>query len=327
MRRIWQALTVLVLLPLIFISCTTQTTVQNIYVQDVQLKGPVNESPIVITRDTKPHQWRIIPRLEVINTKSVTGQIEGHTAVNGSGVFQVDTLRNNQGYIIGFEEPRGVNLFGFRGQNLEWKLPGVNAALDFDYALGKGFSIAFGLNYAMVGQQDFWGFRGGIGLHGEGEAAAFRLDVGAHVQSLSYDAKTVITSQTGASSPSVVFFSDRATDTHVNPYAALTLNSVSSAWPVNFFVQLAVNSQSLINFEPRTLDETVDRDIFGNTVITTDMRADKSVTFISVTPGLYLDITSSARFLVGARIVKQMQLEAMSSDQMVFPVVQFDFTP
>jgi hypothetical protein len=327
MRRFWPALTGVSVIALMFVSCTTQTTVQNIYVQDIQLKGPVNQSPVYLTRDTKPHQWRIIPRVEIINTKAMNGQVEGHTAVNSKGIFQVDTLRDNQGYILGFEEPRGVNVFGFRGKNLDWSLPGVNAALDFDYTLGRDLSIVFGLNYAMVGQKDFWGFRGGIGLHSEGEAAALRIDVGAHVQTLAYEAKTVITSQTGTSRPNVVFFSDRGSDAHVNPYAAMTINSTMAAWPVNFFVQLAVNSQDLIDFKPTEVDQVIERDILGNQVITSDMRADKTVTFISVTPGLSVSITPSARLLVGARIVRQMQLEDISPHQVVWPIVQVDFTP
>src|SRR4030042_1733567 len=158
MKKPWPILMVAIFVA----SCANvnQTTVQKIYVQAVQLEGPVNQVPVHITRDSKPHQWRIVPRVDIVNARTFDGQIEGHTGVNSQGVFQVDTVRDNGGNIVGFQEPSGVNSRGFRGRNLEWKLPGVNASLDFDYTLSKDFSVVFGFNYALVGQKDFWGFRG-----------------------------------------------------------------------------------------------------------------------------------------------------------------------
>ena len=162
--------------------CSPSTTITKIYLQEVEVSGPINSSPVHIT-DSSATGVTISPRIS-FNTKNThTGKIDEHTRVNSQGVFQVDTIFNGNGTFY-FQETPGANKYQFDGKNFTWYTSDVTASLDIDFKISKSFAFFVGGNYSVVKHKPIWGGLFGIGLMGTGESAAFRLDVGLNVQDM-----------------------------------------------------------------------------------------------------------------------------------------------
>ncbi len=113
-------------------SCTTVT--DSLYVQDVNVKGPINQPPIRIAgRDSTT--FIISPKFFINSNRIYNGRIDGHTQVNSEGIFQVDTIIN--GNEITYKIAQGKNTFDYKGENLHWSIPDYMVGLDLDIALSK----------------------------------------------------------------------------------------------------------------------------------------------------------------------------------------------
>jgi len=71
--------------------CAPSTTVTKIYLQEVEVSGPINHSSVHIT-DNSESGITISPRIVINTNKSHHGKINDHTLVNAQGIFQVDTI-------------------------------------------------------------------------------------------------------------------------------------------------------------------------------------------------------------------------------------------
>lgn len=302
--------------------------VEKVYMQDVEVDGPIHQPPVHITRNVQEHPLSISPRISINRARNFETHVKGHSPVNSRGFYQVDTVRFSDGS-ISLKERDGVNVYEFRGKNLSWSIPSAAFALDIDYALTNHLALSLGVNYSIIREQGFWGGNAGVGLFGEGQDLAFRLDGGIHWQTVSYDASTVVVSNTtsifGTSPSYVTFFHDREKETHINVHLAFTLNTTVKNWFVNPFVQLAISEQTLVDFEPSHLDGGV----YGVLVpfiqySVDDARTDQSTTFFIGSSGVYFDLNASNRVLVGVRFIEEIEA-GMLPYTFVIPFLQFDW--
>ncbi len=218
-----------------FVGCTTIN--QTLYLQNIEVSGPMNNPPLSITTGQKQGGFTFSSRFSINDNNQLSGRIEKHTNVDAGGIYRVDTVLNGDGSRIYKESNKNFN--EYKGKNLKWNLPNFLAAVNVDYAAGNHIALNLGLNYSVQNQSSFTGGNAGIGFFSEKEGSAFRLDAGVMWQSLSYEASTVmITEETplfGSSSTTISFFKDRNKSTNLNPYVSLTFNTSSKNTPLNFF--------------------------------------------------------------------------------------------
>lgn len=302
------------------------TVVTKLYLQDIEVSGPINEPPIHIT-DSTTSKVTITPCISFGTKNSLEGRIDGHTLVNGDGIFQIDTVYNDNNNTYYFQETPGANKYQFKGNNLNWNIAEINAALDLDFKLSKSFALFLGANYAVVNQEPVWGGLFGFGIMSLGEKSAFRLDAGLTIQEIPYEAYTVVTvTETGPyyTESYVTGYYDVNKTTHFNPFINLVINSANSDWLLNLFLQAGYSTQGLVDFEPE--DEVVHDPLFYNRVyITEDQRGELTIGIINLTPGVYFNLGKTGKLILGARMLWISQIEEADNNFFLRPVLQFSF--
>lgn len=325
MKKTMVSIGVLSLVLFVLISCAPSTTVTKIYLQEVEVYGPINTSPVHIT-DSSEASITLSPRIAFNSKNTLTGKIDQHTLVNSQGVFQVDTIFNGDGTFY-FQETPGANRYQFEGKNFSWYIPDITASLDIDFKISKSFAFFAGGNYSVVDQKSVWGGLFGIGLMGNGASAAFRFDVGLSIQEIPYNAYTIVsvtTTSTGGTSGYVADYHDISRKTQFNPFAAITINSFNKDWLFNIFLNAGYRSQSLINFTPE--DQVYHDPLFyGNVYVTEDNRGEATAGIIDITPGLYFNFGDTGRILLGAKFNWIVQIEDLDYPFQVIPMLQLDF--
>lgn len=315
----------LALIALIFINFIGCTTInQTIYLQNIEISGPMNNPPINITTDQKQGSFNVSTRFSINDNKQISGRIEKHSYVDPQGIYRVDTMFNNDG--SRYYKESNLNSREFNGNNLKWNLPSFSAAVNMDYAAGNHIAVNLGLHYSVLNQNDYLGGSAGIGIFSENEGSAFRFDAGVMWQSLSYVASTVvITKETplfGSTTTSVDFFRDRDKSTNWNPYVSLTFNTSAKTSPLNFFVSLGYFSQTLFDFEPS--DPNPEYYPLGLTVIRNDQRGESTTSFLNLSSGIFINMTEKSKIILGVKLMKETQIEETSKSLFILPVLQFD---
>ncbi len=306
------------------------TTIETLYLQDVEVTGPINQSPIHITDSTQTPSVTFSMRFSYNPEKEMKAKTEGTPKVNEDGFYQVDTIYHDDG-TISFKKSN-ENRYLYRGQNLTWNFASVTAGIDMDIKLSKNFALFAGVNYAGGNNKSLWGGTGGIGLFGVNNGIAFRLDAGFHFQSISYDAYTIAeikeTSFWGSTYEYVMFYHDIDETTYFDPFVNFTFNTAKRDWVLNIFINGGYSVQSLLDFEPRSIDY----DWFFlppfvvNTTYTNDYRGETTAGFVHFTPGVYFNFAEQGRILIGARFYYETQLEEVSQNLFILPMMQVDFT-
>jgi len=192
-----------------------------------------------------------------------------------------------------------------------------------DIAVSSSFAISLGVNYSSQNNFNTFGGNFGIGLFGYGKGSAFRFDMGLQINSMRYDAYTVVrrveSSFFGGSEEYISFFHDVGESTHFDPYFNFTYNTAFKNWPVNLFINAGYSIQTLFSFEPRTSYFPLGH------YTKTDKRGSTTAGFINVTPGIYFYIAESSRVLLGTRFYIETQINEAEPALFIFPMVQFDF--
>ena len=306
------------------------TTTQTLYVQNAEVRGPINQTTVHLTDSTETPSVTISPWFSYSTKKSMGGHIDGHSLVNEDGIFQVDTFYNGSEII--YRETPGANRYSFTGENFTWLISTVTAGLNFDLLLAKGFAISLGVNYSSQGSKTSWGGSGGLGLFSENKGIALRVDIGLHFQSIDYDVYTLANIKEedifGGSEEYVLFYHDIDNSMNIDPYMNLTINTAYQDWIVNLFLNVGYSVQTLLDFEPRDIDYEwfpLPYLIPVNTIITTDYRGQTTAGFFNFTPGIYFYLGESNRILVGTRFYFETQLNNVTPTTFILPMIQFDF--
>jgi hypothetical protein len=314
---------------LLFISCTT--TKQTLYLQEIDIYGPINQAPIHLTDSIETPSVIISPRFSVNTQKEFTAKTGGHSMVNINGIFQVDTSFFGDGTVKYTEAP-GKNVHHFEDQNLNWNVSTITAGIDFDFVLTRNFALFGGVSYSSQQSGGVWGGNAGLGLFGNGKSVSFRFDAGVHIQTMKYDASTIADIQTesifGGSDEYVVFYHDIDKSTNFDPFINFTINSANKEWLINFFFNAGYSIQSLYDFGPQTPDTRYYNFLLvfpTGTVITQDFRGENTAGFFNFTPGIYFNLNENSRVLLGVRFYFETQLENPSTSTFILPMLQADF--
>lgn len=311
------------LLTIVFTGC--YTVEQTIYLQDIEVSGPLNQPPLQVTTQNKT-AITITPKISFNNRKYISGYVEDHTTVNDNGIYQIDTIYNSDGsrsYQISDDNNRP-----YIDDNLRWDISQINAGLDMDFRLSNGFALTAGISYAGDKERDYFGGTIGFGLFRLNESGAIRFDAGIIWQNMYYDAATVVVSEvreiwSGYTSTDISFFRDRAKSRSVNPYFSLTYNSSFSESPVNFLLSLGFFTQTVVSFEPQTYDP--EYYFWGNAVIVNDKRGESMASFITFTPGLIFSFGPAGEIVAGAKILHENVIGNSKQSTFLSPVIQFNF--
>lgn len=313
------------IMALVLVSCAPSTTVTKIYLQEVEVSGPINSSPIHITDSSEP-AITVSSKFSYNPKNDLSGKTGEHTLVNQQGLFQLDTVYNPNG-TFSFRETPGVNRYNYESNNLFWNMANVSLSLDFDFKLSRSFALFFGGNYASLKQKSVWGGLVGIGLMGFAKNSALRFDVGLNIQEMPYNAYTIVSvtkTDYSGSQNYVSAYNDISKKTQFNPFAALTINSANPDWLFNIFLFAKYGTQSLINFTPE--DEVYHNPLYyGDVYVTEDNRGEATAGIIDLTPGLYFNFGEAGRILIGAKLNWIVQINDIDNAFFIMPLVQFDF--
>lgn len=304
--------------------CGCFTVEQTIYLQDVNVSGPVNQPPLQVTTQNKT-AVTISPRISFNNRKYISGNVENHTQVNYEGYYQIDTIFNSDGsksYQIS-----DANSRPYEGDNLRWDIARVNAGLDMDFQLSGAFALTAGISYASDKERDYFGGTVGFGLYKLTQTGAVRFDAGIIWQNLYYDAATVVVSEvrdiwSDYTRTDVSFFRDRARSRSINPYFSLTYNSAYAESPVNFLLSLGFFTQTVLSFEPQTYDPAYF--FWGNSVVVNDKRGESMASFITLTPGLIFSFGTGAEIVGGVKILHENIIGNSKQSTFISPTIQFN---
>jgi hypothetical protein len=313
----------LLLIAFIFSGCADIH--QTIYLQNVDVNGPLNHPPIYISDGR--NGITVSPWLSFNSNKQITGR-SNHSKVNASGVYQVDTIRDGGQIYYG---ESSANYYEYTQNNVKWNLPDVKAGVDVDLPVSRTISIFGSFNYTSQNLYQIVGGSFGFGFYSVKNNDAIRLNIGCTIQQYQYDATTVVVSTIdplfGKEYTQVDFFHDIDKKSNLNFFGNLTYNTVSADLPINFFFSLAFFSQTLLNMEPKNLDWVVYPFVF--TYTTTDARGEISTSYVSFSPGIYVNITSSMRFVLGVNIVKDLgdfssESGTFTSGLLMMPLAKID---
>ncbi len=314
-------LLVAALMCLIAAGCGTVT--QTLYLQNVEVNGPVNQPPLHITDHQKSGTVTLSAGFNFNTNKQVTGRVEKHSPVNKNGYYQFDTVTS--GNTRSYYQSAG-NVYNFAGSNLQWDIPDLTVNINGDFAVSNHLALSLGLNYSVQNQSSLWGGNAGLGIYSKSAGGAFRFDAGVLWQTMQYNASTVVVTVeklfSGPADTSISFFLDRNTNTGFNPYIMFTYNSTYSGSPVNFFLNLEYFSQTILDFKPSSPNP--DFYPFGISVIRNDQRGEATAVFLSGAAGLYINLNENTRLNLGARVLRETQIENSSASLFVMPVFQID---
>ncbi|NWF88698.1 MAG: hypothetical protein HXY50_04460 [Ignavibacteriaceae bacterium] len=287
----------------LLISC--RSVDQTFYLQEAEVKAPMNTPAIHITKDRIPGTITFSPRINVSNFSEISA--------NTGSIRYRDTTQDS--------------LFRGKNKNLVWKVPTIYFGLDLDVALTHKFGLAAGINYSKINGQQLIGGSCGLAVVSEQEKIASRLDFGILVQEILYDAKSIVVTKIdylwGDSETSISYFRDISKKSVMNIYAELNVNTKMNEFSFNFFFNLSLFTQSLLDYEPETSTNSLFFPIIP-VHTETDSRGEVMSAFVSFTPGIFLEMTEWSRLVLGARLMYDFGLESSSQQFIVLPVLQYD---
>ncbi len=276
------------------------TVKDTVYLNELSVSGPIQQPPVHLSKDVKGGDVHIIPRFSINQRRGIDGS-------TGGGTYPTDVM------------PVPI-------VNFHWKMPTSQFGLDFDWSVTDGFALTGGVTAAAVDGEDLWGGNFGIGLPFGGNPIAGRFDAGVQLQTMSFDAYSVLVREvtpwySSTTERSVGYFHDIDHTTPWNIYGSLTLNSVSTGF-LNGFANIAVSRQTTASFAPKHVYELLPFVEY----MYTDTRADNTATFLIFTPGISFTLSPAISLLTGFRVLQQFPPD-MDATTLFAPMIQLDFKP
>ncbi len=299
---------------------------QSIFLQNVDVSGPINQPPLHITEGQKKNTVTFSPNIYINSQKNYSGYISGHTNVNSMGIFQFDTVHYDDG-TSGYKESV-ANKYPYAGQNFTWTLPDVQVGFQVDAALSNHFAVSGGFNYAEANRNKLINGNIGIGFFTEKNNSAVRFDMGLLFQNIFYNASSVvfttITPVFGSGKSYISFFKDRNNSTATDFYGTLTYNTTGKDNLINFYFCLGYFGQTVLNYKPDNPD--INKFPFSHSNVEEDTRGDIFTSFLYFAPGIYKEFEEWGRISFGVRLLKETKIQNSSGSLFAVPVVQFDMT-
>jgi len=287
---------------LLLIGCATVE--ETLYLREAKVAGPLTPAPIHVTDTTDIPSITISPTFSYNTKKTFTGNIAEFTTF-----YRLDTS------------------FTPSDNSLEWNVATINAGVNFDLKLLRGFALTFGVNYSGQNNFDAWGGNVGIGFFSYNKTgAAFRMDAGFQIHTMQYDAytvsKVVVTDFWGDREEYISFYHDIGESTHFDPYVTLTFNTAFKNWPVNIFINGGYVVQTLFSFTPENSYYIYPLFSYHKS----DQRGSRTAGFIALTSGIYFNITEVTRVVAGCSFYFETQINDANPSLFILPMMQVDFT-
>ena len=277
------------------------TVEETLYLREAEVTGPIMPVPIHITDTTDVPSFTISPTFSYNSKKLFTGEITEYTSL-----YWLDTA------------------FVPSENSLTWNVATVNAGINFDFVLLRGFALSFGANYSSQENYNAWGGHFGLGLFSYNKGLSLRLDGGLQFHSMRYDAYTVsrvvVEYWWGDREEHISFYHDLGESTHFDPYMTLTFNTAFKSWPVNIFINGGYVVHTLFSFTPETSY------YYFPSYTRTDKRGSSTAGFINLTPGIYFNFSEVSRVLLGCRFYIETQIGGADPKYFIMPMMQVDFS-
>ncbi len=298
---------IIVLIIFSSIILTSCATVQNVvYLQEVEVNTPLSPPPIRITKDMSAGSVTLSPRILLSNYSEISGNAGTRKFVSS----QQDSV------------------FRSKNKNLFWKMPKMSFGFDLDIAVTDHVAFSGGINYSINNQRRLWGGSFAIGFYQEKNSNAVRFDAGLRLQEFYYEAKSIV-EQTidpiwGDPTTSVGYFFDQDRDFSYDLFLLLSYNSTMKEFPLNFFMNLGYFSQTILDFSPTWGSDILYSTFFLTPTHTEDARGEATISLLTATPGIFIDVTEWTRIIVGARFMYNIDFDSASRDLFILPVMQID---
>lgn len=290
--------------------CALGCAHHTVYLQDVRVEAPYASPPLFLSQENSEGDVRVAPRVSVTSGQRLGGRIDGHSKVNDSGVYQLDTVRN--GNSVRYFERVGANKNNFQGKNFFWEPTNVNVSLQVEYATSKRIALVGGLDFSSSSGQRYLGAHLGTGFLFQSKTIGGRFDLGVQFTSGQYRVEYVVaTSRTGYEDAEVQFLTQEAKEMHAGYYASFTFNTRFEAG-VEAFLQVAISRQNLFDFSAAT-------------TLVSDYTVAQSASFFTIVPGVVVRLSPSTRVLTGIRLGDETALLDADRGVLLAPFVQFEF--
>ena len=269
-----------------------------LFLRNIEIEGSPSQPPVHVTPADR---------------KAKSAYASPHFSVS-SGTITTSLERQ-------YEGPIADTLTDFKPEGLKWNVPRVTFGLDLDYAATDGLALNGGISASIGTGRQFTSFHAGIGLYSPSPTTSVRFDIGIQYVDIQYQGATVILRTVDSNPQDTLFYLDRGKEYQFNIFANLTINSSNPDNTLNWYLQLGISPQTLTTFVPTHRAG----DTPGPYVVS-DQRAESSVFWASVTPGLYFNLAENRRLILGVRLMKELQGEASKPDVLISPMIQFDWS-
>lgn len=296
---------------------------QSVYIQNVDIGGPINQPPLNITNAKKAHSITLSPKVYINTQKNYSGLTGSHTSVNSMGIYQVDTVYET-GRVPYYSES-STNSYSYKGKNLNWQLPDASVGVNADIALTDHFAINGGVNYSEINQNKLVNGSVGLGFFSEKDGSAIRIDFGLMFQNTYYDASSVVITTIepafSHSDTEISFYRDQDKSSSSDFYASFMYNSTNKNSLVNFFFNFSYFGQTLLDYRPKKLERDIYPFSFVNeTTSDNEIKAE----FFAATPGIYTYLSDWGRLSLGVGFLKELNINYSGKSLFITPVIQFD---
>jgi hypothetical protein len=288
--------------------CIGCTTIETIYLGDVEVKAPICPPPTHININKDIGNVTISPRYVVMGNNS---EIVGSTEDRYNAIFN-----------FGNDTSYRANM-----NNLIWNTSDYSIGIDIDYKVSAGFSIFGGFNYSGDGQSNLMGGNLGVGFHNHALNPVVRLDIGITIQEYNYNAITIVHTQTNSIFGNDDYWSiygDRGSSTNINPFGTLTVNSSYDSSFFNWFITGGFFTQNLLGFEPGSTSYPIFPFFPIGSYTKVDTRSDMLAGFLYLNPGVSFSLNRQIRILLSAKMNYEV-LATNSTQWFVMPAAQIDF--
>lgn len=296
-----------------FIGCAIEQTV---YFQNIEVKGPVNNPPIIATTYKSLGKIIVSPRLNINQNVNLAGQVNT-PKVNSENIFQIDT-------IDGRFKASSKNIYDYKGNNFYWRTPNVTGGVDFDIPISFKSSVLASFNFSSANNLELYGGSLGFSFYSISPGNhAIRFSLGLTLQQIAYNANTIIIQDVDGFSYSsqndVILCTDVNKSSNVNVFLSLTYNTSFTEFPLNVLLNASFFTQTVIDYAENHPNQEF---IFVSRTINNE--TNYRTGFFTLSPGLVFDISEWNRIMIGATLMfNTTDLKTMDSN--ISPMLKIDF--
>lgn len=272
--------------------CVTQT---ESLLQRVDVDGVPIRHPIKITENREAGNVNIRGNLSFNNKNELATKSDKHTRVNEYGIFEVIEVVGEDYFL----EQGGVNIFDFKGENINWRIPDIQTRIEFDLAASNNFAVSAGLSYSKIKEKVFWGESIGLAFWGEKKNWGYRFDVNLHFYKMGLSAEYAVIEITDFPRR-VIFITEDRIDDYKDLSFGYTMNTNRRDWLINIFFNYTLGWQTLYDFRS---------DNIRNVSLTFPFLTPREIqdrfeffeAYHSFSAGFYKNIFNMGRIVFGAR--------------------------